>query len=249
MAEGGISIPAIAGIAVGAALIILFAIFFTPAITNPDLQRAWISYEPTQCSSPPWISSWASLHQDQPFYKLAEEEQYQVIKNYYRDTGITVYDVKYRTSESPRCEACGCSAGYIIDFQVDDVDVNKLREDILKATVKIDQVVTVIIPERSSLRDSERNNFEPAIIKVVIGVNSTVRWSNQDITGHSIVADDKSDPDFYDATADDEGGAKELLNPSETFEFTFTKAGEFGYHSEPHPWMRGTVIVLPESEK
>lgn len=78
----------------------------------------------------------------------------------------------------------------------------------------------------------------------MIGGNNTVRWVNEDVTSGSVVANDKSDPDFYNATNNEEGGLKTLLDPGMTFEFTFTKPGEFGYHSEPHPHKHGTVIVL-----
>lgn len=117
-------------------MIILFGIFFVPAI-NPDPEKTWISYEPTQCSTAPWINNWNQLHSEQNFRTLTQVGQYQVIKEYYDEIGIPVFDVKYRISSSPNCEACSCSAGYVIDFQVNDTDVDKLRESILKATIQI----------------------------------------------------------------------------------------------------------------
>jgi len=99
-------------------------------------------------------------------------------------------------------------------------------------------ISTVIIPEGSSLETTERNNFEPAVIRVVIGVNNTVQWINQDDTLHSIRAVDEGDPDFYGATKDI------FLMPGETFEYTFTKPGRLDYHMEPHPHRKGTVVVL-----
>jgi hypothetical protein len=138
LAGNGTSIPAIAGIAAGVSMIILFSIFFVPALTNPGT-RTWVSYEPTQCSTSPWMSYWNELHPDDDFRSLGEEHQYQVIKEYFRErAGINVFDVTYRISLSPNCLACGCSAGYIIDFQVNENDEDKLRQDILKATVRID---------------------------------------------------------------------------------------------------------------
>jgi plastocyanin len=259
MLAGSASVPAIVGIGVGAGMIILFSVFFVPVI-SPDVHRTWISYEPTQCSTPPWISYWNELHPDDDFRLLNKGGQYQIIKEYFRErVGISLFDVTYRTTLSPSCMACGCSAGYIIDLNVNDNDAGKLRENILKATVQVGNDtkptvqrpshVTVIIPEGSSLPDSEHNNFEPETIKVVIGVNNTVRWMNQDSVSSSIRADDKIDPEFYDATHLDENSeARLLLNPSETFEFTFTRPGEFGYHSEPHPHKRGIVVVLQEPE-
>ncbi len=101
--------------------------------------------------------------------------------------------------------------------------------------------VTVIIPKGSSMESSERNNFEPAVIKVVIDVNNTVRWVNEDVFSSRIVAADEKDPEFWSITSDDNA---RLLMQGDTFEFTFTIPGEFEYHSVPHPHKRGTVVVL-----
>jgi plastocyanin len=98
---------------------------------------------------------------------------------------------------------------------------------------------TVIIPEGSSYSESGRN-FTPETITVMIGVNNTVVWVNQDTVPGSVIANDQSDPDFFDATS-----KPDFLMPGDEFRHTFTLPGEFGYHSEPHPWMRGAVTVLP----
>lgn len=260
--------PAIAGIAVGAGMIILFSVIFVPVI-DPDVRRTWISYEPIQCSTPPWISYWNETHPDDNFLLLAKEYQYQIIKEYFRErVGISLFDVTYRTSVSPNCMACGCSAGYIIDLNVNDIDAGRLRENILTTIVQIGNdkqpivqrpsTVTVIIPEGSSSPTSELNNFEPEVIKVVIGVNNTVRWINQDAVMSSVVADDYDDDGFYNATKeqcenDDYQNckiipSKNFLNAGESFEYTFTMPEEYGYHSVPHPHKRGIVIVLQEPE-
>ena len=80
--------------------------------------------------------------------------------------------------------------------------------------------------------------FVPRVMKVVIGVNNTVRWENNDTVPTWLTADNESDPDFFNATKD---GIP--LFPDKAYEYTFTKVGEFGFHGKP--WQRGTVIVLP----
>ena len=99
----------------------------------------------------------------------------------------------------------------------------------------------IIIPKGSFIADSERNNFEPETITVAIGANNTVTWINKDSVPVGIRATDMSDPDFFKATQDN------FLMPNETFEFTFTKSGNFGYNSVPGPWRQGTVEVLESS--
>ena len=99
---------------------------------------------------------------------------------------------------------------------------------------------TVIIPEGSSYSESGKN-FTPETITVMIGVNNTVVWVNQDTVPGSVIANDQGDPDFFNAT-----NKPIFLLPGDEFRYTFTRSGEFDYHSEPHPWKHGTVIVLPE---
>jgi plastocyanin len=72
--------------------------------------------------------------------------------------------------------------------------------------------------------------YSPALIHVVIGVNNTVTWTNNDNTVHTITANDKS---F------DSGN----LSPDQIFVYTFTTPGTYNYHCNYHSWMNGTVIV------
>jgi plastocyanin len=113
-------------------------------------------------------------------------------------------------------------------------------------------VSTVIIPEGASLQNSSKH-FEPSVIKVVIGQNNTVRWVNHDSVMSSVVADDSNHGSaFYDATQIEDNAemlTNNFLLPNKSFEFTFTEAGEYGYHSVPHPWMTGTVIVVNEGHE
>lgn len=111
-------------------------------------------------------------------------------------------------------------------------------------------VASVEIPEGAALADTGKN-FEPATIRVVIGNNNTVRWYNNDYAQSSVIADNDSDPGFFNAThlgGSNGPTAASSLYPGEIFEYTFNKVGTFGYHSEPHPWMQGTVIVLPPTQ-
>lgn len=121
-------------------------------------------------------------------------------------------------------------------------------------------ISTIAIPEGSSLASSE-TRYMPAAIKVVIGVNNTVSWRNDDSVVNFVEADnDKVDPAFYKATtlpesaittlsnggfesrAMDLSGFPNVLKPGQTYEFTFTVPGDYGFHGKP--WQRGTVTVL-----
>lgn len=109
------------------------------------------------------------------------------------------------------------------------------------------EISIVLIPQGSSL-ESNPSFLESDVIKVKIGVNNTVRWVSQDIVPHGLTSDsgyvDPLTGIAFDTMQSSELGGGFLM-PRGSYEFTFREAGEFGYHGEPHPWMQGTVIVLP----
>lgn len=78
--------------------------------------------------------------------------------------------------------------------------------------------------------------YSPSTITVVIGVNNTVTWINNDMAPHTVTADDGKSFDSGNINA---------LGSSWTF--TFTTPGTYTYHCAYHLWMKGTVIVLPAS--
>lgn len=65
----------------------------------------------------------------------------------------------------------------------------------------------------------------------------------------SVVATNNIGSDFFNATQDSNGNPTEQsgLFPNESFEFTFTKVGEYHYVSVSHPWMQGAVVVIDNS--
>jgi len=127
-----------------------------------------------------------------------------------------------------------------------------LMFSLFSATSFLDDVdlSEVAIVEGASLESSVLG-YEPQVIKVKIGVNNTVRWTNHDNVPHGVASDDGyKDPstgELFDVRdrSTDKGGP--FIMPGETYEFTFREPGEFAYHGEPGPWIRGSVTVLPAS--
>src|SRR3989441_3102630 len=74
--------------------------------------------------------------------------------------------------------------------------------------------------------------FSPDNINVVLGVNNTVTWTNDDKSPH---------------TASSMSGAFDSrnLNPGMSYTFTFTAPGTYPYACAYHGWMHGTVVVKP----
>ena len=83
---------------------------------------------------------------------------------------------------------------------------------------------------------SQSLNFRPENIVVVIGVNSTVTWTNGDTAPHTVTS--KSVP--TGAASFSSGN----MNAGVVFTYTFTVPGTYTYYCEYHVWMQGTVTVV-----
>jgi plastocyanin len=103
------------------------------------------------------------------------------------------------------------------------------------------ETVKVSIIEGSS-QPSQQRNFEPKEIRGTLGINNKIVWTNVDTTAHSVTTDNQySDQISGPFNSIDSTG---LILPQKTYEFTFTKDGEYPYHCEPHPWMTGKVTIV-----
>ena len=71
--------------------------------------------------------------------------------------------------------------------------------------------------------------YSPPTITVVIGVNNTVTWVNNDQAPHTV-----TDKGVFDSGN---------MNTGQTWTHTFTTPGTYEYQCSYHPWMKGTVIV------
>ena len=72
--------------------------------------------------------------------------------------------------------------------------------------------------------------FTPQTLTVKAG--TTVTFRNDDDIPHQIVATDG-------------GFRSKALDASDTYTFTFSKAGDFAYYCGLHPHMQGKVVVTP----
>jgi plastocyanin len=77
--------------------------------------------------------------------------------------------------------------------------------------------------------------FSPENMTVVIGVNATVTWTNDDTSIHTVTS-----TTVPTGVAPFDSG---YLNQGQTFTYTFTKPGVYEYHCTIHPWMVGFVTV------
>ena len=83
--------------------------------------------------------------------------------------------------------------------------------------------------------------FSPDTITVVIGVNNTVMWTNDDTasagTTHTVTPTTEPVIQQWPATGSGD------IAPGKSYSFTFTVPGTYVYHCSYHSWMTGTVVV------
>ena len=83
-----------------------------------------------------------------------------------------------------------------------------------------------------TLGAADDGNFEPfAPTTVNVMPGSTVSWTNDDSTAHTVTANDDG---LFDSGP---------IPPGMTWDNTFDSTGIFGYHCSIHPWMTGRVMV------
>jgi plastocyanin len=95
--------------------------------------------------------------------------------------------------------------------------------------------VAVSIPTGAS-SPSNPPGYTPDKITVLIGVNSSVTWTNADSAPHTVTS--TSGP--AGAASFDSGN----LNAGQTYTYNFTTPGTYQYHCSYHSWMTGTVVVV-----
>src|SRR5215207_5641311 len=92
-----------------------------------------------------------------------------------------------------------------------------------------------IVSGSSSLTDTA---YQPNPIQV--SVSTTVTWTNSDSQPHTVTSGSNGQPDNKFNSSPN---FSPLLNPGQTFSFTFTQAGDYPYFCMLHPNMVGTVNV------
>lgn len=117
---------------------------------------------------------------------------------------------------------------------------------ILKAeVVNPPDLTKVNISEGSVIQSND--NFLPKQVRGILGISNKVEWTSKDTVPHTVTSDDGY-KDAYSGLFDsrerpDQDGGPFVM-PGKTFDFLFTKSGEYGYHCEPHPWMTGKVEIV-----
>ena len=104
----------------------------------------------------------------------------------------------------------------------------------------------VTIAPGSSL-EANPEFFVPPEARTTIGIDSRVIWENEDTVPHTVTTDDGYVDQIngpFNSLEQQESVPGGFVREGQTFEFVFTKVGNYPYHCEPHPWMQGSIEVV-----
>lgn len=112
----------------------------------------------------------------------------------------------------------------------------KISEEILNPLEE-----TIINMIKGSSNPEQQDSFVPKLVNIQLGIDNMVVWENIDDTPHTVTADSGHEyTDKYSGKFDSVG----VVKPGEKYEFLFTEPEvEIDYHCEPHPWMKGKLII------
>jgi plastocyanin len=96
--------------------------------------------------------------------------------------------------------------------------------------------VMVSIPRGAGSDPSGAPGYAPDNVTVVIGINDTVTWTNNDNVHHTVTPSDEPAGGVWS------GGSGDLA-PGASYSFTFTVPGTYAYQCSYHSWMTGAVVV------
>jgi len=103
------------------------------------------------------------------------------------------------------------------------------------------------VPSNSTVVMIENFAYIPANLTVNVG--TTVTWVNKDTVGHTVTEGDPNSPKQPALRAFDSSnqvsGNVTLLQPGQSWSYTFTTPGTYEYYCIVHPYMTGQITVLP----
>jgi len=111
----------------------------------------------------------------------------------------------------------------------------KFPEGVVKTTSPTPEMGSTTMEAMQTSIEIKLFTFSPETLEVPLG--STVTWTNQDDTLHTVTQGTPNKPgSLFDASP---------FGKDQTFSFTFTEAGDYAYFCRRHPEMGGVIRVTP----
>ena len=129
-----------------------------------------------------------------------------------------------QSSNSPTFDTTGLSDNDVVYCSA------RVEDTYGAAAVQQSSSVTVTAGSSPTTHYIDIQNYAFSPSTITINVGDTIVWTNYDAASHTVTSDDG----IFNSGSITQGN---------TWSYTFTNAGTFGYHCSPHPGMTGTVIV------
>ncbi len=140
------------------------------------------------------------------------------------------------------------AGGGLIIFTQDNTretakESSSMSHDMSSSSEEVNEKDPVDLTNDSKVKiDIDSSGYKVANIKIKLG--STVVWTNQDTTDHTIMTGNMDDSQSH-STSDDKS---ELMSPvlknGESYSYTFNEVGNYSYHCSRHPFDKGNVAVV-----
>ena len=92
-----------------------------------------------------------------------------------------------------------------------------------------------ILPGSSAVKPDNKY-YDPSPVNVAVG--TTVTWTNNDATLHTVYSGEPDDPEQSGQLF-----KSDFMSKGKTFSHTFDTAGTFDYYCTLHPFMLGQIVV------
>jgi plastocyanin len=106
---------------------------------------------------------------------------------------------------------------------------------------RVDQSIESQYVDRTGMQQTtvtmKDEAFDPP--RIIVSLGTTVIWVDDDLPEHFVNSDPHPTHNMLPALNSD------ALNDGDTYEFTFDRAGDWGYHCSSHTGMTGRILVLP----
>lgn len=124
--------------------------------------------------------------------------------------------------------------GFYLPESLEKPSVN---EEYLEPSLGINEIKII----QGSAIPEQEDNFVPKLVNIQLGVDNHVVWINDDDTPHTVTPDHS-----YAEGYSGKFGSDGVLKAGEVYEFLFTEEAEIEYHCEPHPWMKGKLVITKQ---
>jgi len=117
--------------------------------------------------------------------------------------------------------------------------INDLRQQIgdarFGAAIEIEQ-------NASEIAKNTMKGYSPSDVLVILNNNTdalAITWSNHDTIAHTVTSDDG----FSNFQGDRFNSG--MIGPGKDYIFVFIDEGAYQYHCSIHPWMKGSISIVP----